>query len=163
MKKLKNFIIKEINILKEQAGEEQNFPIAPEIQTALEDKLKLFPLRRYVKQLKAANTLPPGYTVFLHNGQTFDIFYEDFSLMVKMEGREYYIADLSEREEAMEHINRLLSFRPVPSVIKPEDDEEMGDLEDDGMDDEGSAPPPPPPPAEEPEEPEEPAEEEPTV
>ena len=49
MKKLKNFIIKEINILKEQAGEEQNFPIAPEIQTALEDKLKLFPLRRYIK------------------------------------------------------------------------------------------------------------------
>ena len=78
--------------------------------------------------------------------------------MVKMEGREYYIADLSEREEAMEHLNRLLSFRPIPSVIRPEDgedeeDDDMGDLED-----EPSTPPPPPA-----EEPEEPADEEPTV
>ena len=158
MNKIKNFIKKEIIILKEQTGEEQKFHTPPEIQTALEDKLKLFPLRRYIKNLKAANTLPPGYTIFLHNGQTFDIFYEDFSLMVKMEGREYYIADLSEREEAMEHLNRLLSFRPIPSVIRPEDgedeeDDDMGDLED-----EPSTPPPPPA-----EEPEEPADEEPTV
>ena len=77
-----------------------------------------------------------------------------------MEGREYYLMDLEERSNAIEHINRLLVTNNVQPIEAPEGGEEE---EEEGT----------PPPeggaddiAMEPEEepvPEEPAEEEPTV
>ena len=55
------------------------------------------PIEWFVEKFKAVNSIPPSYRVFLHNGQFFDIVYESFSLMIKVQGREYYIADLDER------------------------------------------------------------------
>ena len=71
-------------LIREQEEKDSvQYDIPPEILNALEDKLKMNPLIRYVKELKALNSIPPAYTVFLHTGQSFDIFYEDFSLMLK--------------------------------------------------------------------------------
>ena len=126
----------------------------PEIQNALEVKLKMFPMIRYVNFLKAVNSIPPSYEVNLHNGRKFLIFYEDYSLMVKVEGREYYLMDLEERSNAIEHLNRLLVTNNVQPIQEPE-----------GEGGEGGTPPvmPPGPPHEEggdaEMEPEEPAEE----
>ena len=143
-----------------QRIKEDKYPMPPEIQNALEVKLKMYPIIRYVSHLKAVNSIPPSYEVNLHNGKYFHIFYEDFSLMVKLEGREYYLMDLEERSNAIEHINRLLVTNNVQPIEAPEGGEEE---EEEGT----------PPPeggaddiAMEPEEepvPEEPAEEEPTV
>ena len=119
-----------------------------EIQNALEVKLKMYPIIRYVSHIKAVNSLPPSYEINLHNGKYFHIYYEDFSLMVKLEGREYYLMDLEERSNAIEHINRLMTIRPVPSVLPSEDDEELEDFEDE-IPPEGEEAPPPPPPEEE--------------
>ena len=79
MKNLKQYIKEEIIKL-----QETQYPAPPEILDALKNKLKLNPLIRYVENLKAVNSVPPSYRVFLLNGQYFDIIYETFSLKVKI-------------------------------------------------------------------------------
>jgi len=148
-------------LIREQEEKDSiQYDIPPEILDALENKLKMRPLIRYVKELKALNSIPPAYTIFLNTGQDFDIFYEDFSLMVKIEGREYYLMDLEERSNAIEHINRLLVTNNVQPIEEPEEEEEPAD--DAGGDEGGGADDVAMEPEDEPA-PEEPADEEPTV
>lgn len=139
---------------------EDKYPMPIEIQNALEVKLKMYPIIRYVDYLKAVNSIPPSYEVNLHNGKKFLIFYESFSLMVKVEGREYYLMDLEERSNAIEHINRLLVTNNVQPIEEPEEEEEPTD--DGGGDTGGGADDVAMEPEEEPAD-EEPADEEPTV
>ena len=149
MKQLKKYIEKEIKFLKEQKVKKR-YPMPPEIKDALENKLKMFPLIRFVKNLKAVNSIPPSYRIFLLNGQHFDIIYEDYSLMAKIGIDEYYLGDLDERNYAVKHINRLMT-KPI---MDTGGDEEPTPPSPGG----GPPPPPPPPPAggDEPEPPEEP-------
>ena len=149
MENLKKYIKQEVKTLIEAT---RRFNIPPEIKDALINDLKMDPLIRYVKNLKAVNSIPPSYRVFLLNNHFFDIIYEDYSLMVKVEKDEYYLADLDERNYAIKHINRLLTG-PVPSTGDEEDTEGA----ETSPTPQGATPPPPPPPAEAP------AEEEPEV
>ena len=119
MKNIKNIILEELTRLTEK-----NYQAPPEIIDALKEKLKMNPLIRYVDSLKAVNSLPPSYEVRLLNGQSFDIYYEDFSLMVKIGSKEYYLMDMSERNEAMTHINKLLTIQPITPFTAPEGEEE---------------------------------------
>ena len=118
MKNLKKIILEKLTILTEK---EYNAPL--EILDTLKDKLKMNPLIRYVDSLKAVNSIPPSYEVRLLNGQTFDIYYEDFSLLIKIGAKEYYVMDMSERSEAIEHINRLLTLKPIPPFSAPEEED----------------------------------------
>lgn len=141
MKNLNQIIKEEVRSLKLEQ-DTKRYPIPPEIIIALEDKLKMNPIIRFVKDVKALNSIPPAYKIILHNDQYFDIYYEDFSLMVKIQAREYYLMDLEERSNAIEHINRLMTIRPVPSVIpSEEEEEEIEDFEDEDMEPEEAAPP----------------------
>ena len=79
MRGYKNIIREEIIKLSER-----NFSAPPEILSTLKDKLKMDPLIRFVDKLKALNSIPPAYRVFLLNGATFDIYYESFSLLIKI-------------------------------------------------------------------------------
>ena len=161
MKSIKQHIIEEITRL-----QEAEYDVPEEIISALKDKLQMNPIERFVEKFKAVNSIPPSYRIFLHNGQQFDIVYEAFSLMVKIEGREYYIADMSERSEAVEEINRLLTQnKMVPDKAGENEEEDAIDalLGDDKPKPPGRPPgrppaggggtsPSPPPPAEEPDE-----------
>ena len=139
--------LKQFLLEKEAEEDIVQYRIPPEIIHALEDKLQMTPLIRYVKDIKALNSIPPAYTIFLHSGQDFDIYYEQFSLLLKIQGREYWVGDAEERSNAIEHINKLLVHvaRPIRSHIPPEADV------DDEDEDEGPATPttptPTPPPA----------------
>ena len=88
--------------------------------------LKLSPLIRYVKGLKAANTVPPSYEIRLLNGTSFMIYYEDFSLMVKIGSKKYYLGDFEEKNNAVNHINKLLTD---PQIGGGEETGETGDTE----------------------------------
>ena len=148
MKNLKEYIKKEIKSLIENKIVKR-YDIPEEIKDALENQLEMYPLIRFVSNLKAVNSIPPSYRVFLLNGNYFDIIYEDYSLMVKIDKTEYYLADLDERNYAKKHINRLL----VDPIMKTGDEEE----EDTAIDTPSptpTPPPPPPTPTPEPEEPE---------
>ena len=118
MKKLKNYIKEEITKLQEREYEAPN-----EILDVLRDKLKLNPLIRYIEKLKAINSIPPSYRIFLHNGEFFDIIYEDFSLLAKVGSKEYFLNDIDEKNYAIKAINNLL----IGSRLKPEDEKEKKD------------------------------------
>ena len=135
MKNIKNIILEELTRLTER-----DYKAPPEILDTLKDKLKMDPLIRYVDSLKAVNSIPPSYEVNLLNGQYFSIYYEDFSLMVKIGAKEYYVLDMDERSEAIEDINRLLTKRPVTPFTSPEEEAE----ETTGGATGGATPPSPP-------------------
>jgi len=142
MKKLKKYIIKEISkIMEKEVTTPQKHEIPPEIKDTLEVDLKMKPLIRFVDKLKAVNTIPPSYRVFLLNGEHFDVYYETFSLMIKVQDKEYYIGDLDERNYAIKHINRLLQEPMV--TAGSEEEEETGETPSPPSS--PSTPPPPPP------------------
>ena len=136
MKNIKKIILEELTRLTER-----DYKAPPEILDTLKDKLKMDPLIRYVDSLKAVNSIPPSYEVRLLNGQSFEIYYEDFSLMIKIGSKEYYVLDMGERSEAIEHINRLLTIKPIPPFTPPEGEEGMDMGGEAGA--AGGAPPPP--------------------
>ena len=121
MKSLKQYIKEEITKL-----QEVEYEAPAEILDVLRDRLKMDPLTRYIEKFKAINSIPPSYRVFLHNGEFFDIIYEDFSLLVKVGSKEYFLNDIDERNYAIKDINRLLTG----AKVKPEDEEGEEDLED---------------------------------
>ena len=139
MKSLKQYIKEEITKL-----QEVEYEAPAEILDVLRDRLKMDPLTRYIEKFKAINSIPPSYRVFLHNGEFFDIIYEDFSLLAKIGSKEYFLNDTDEKNYAIKDINRLLTL----AKVKPEEGED--DLEGEDMG--GDLPPPPsptPPPDEE--------------
>ena len=125
----------------------KRYPMPPEIKDALENKLKMNPIPRFVNNLKAINSIPASYRIFLHNNQFFDIIYEEFSLMVKIGTKEYYLADLQERNNAIKDINRLLTG----PIMKKQGEEEEETTPAPSPAKAPSPPPPPPPPTPEPE------------
>lgn len=132
MKNLKQYIKEEILRLSER---EYNTP--PEILDTLKNRLELDPLVRYISHFKSINSVPPSYRAFLHNGEYFDIVYEDFSLMIEIGSKKYYLNDIDEKNYAIQHINRLLTGpRMRPEPVDDEDEE--------GGDKGGSLPPLPP-------------------
>ena len=98
MKQLREQIKKEISRLMEE-----KYPAPFEIISALKNDLKLNPLIRYVNTLKAANTVPPSYEVRLLNGTSFMIYLEDFSLMLHIGAKKYYLGDVEEKNLAIEY------------------------------------------------------------
>ena len=88
MKLLREHIKKEIKKLHEELGM-RKYPLPTEIRMALERDLKMRPLIRYVSNVKAANTIPPSYMVFLHNGQSFQLYIEQTSIVAKIGSKSY--------------------------------------------------------------------------
>ena len=121
MKQLREHIKKEITRLMEE-----KYPAPAEIVSALKNDLKLNPLIRYVNTLKAANTVPPSYEVRLINGTSFMIYLEQFSLMVKVGGKKYFLGDMDEKSQAIDAINKLLTD---PQMGGGEETGKTGDTE----------------------------------
>ena len=113
MKILREQIRKEIKRLSEDLGM-RKYPLPVEIRSALVNDLKLRPLIRYVNNVKAANTIPPSYRIFLHNGQDFDLYIEERSIVAKIKSKSYFLMDREENAEAIKELNRLLT-QPIPS------------------------------------------------
>ena len=121
MKQLREHIKKTISRLAEE-----KYQAPAEIVDALKMDLMLNPLIRYVKELKAANTVPPSYEVRLLNGTSFMIYYEEFSLMVKIGSKKYYLGDVKEKNAAIDNINKLLTD---PKIGKGEETDSTEDNE----------------------------------
>ena len=125
MKLLREQIRKEIKKLHEELGM-RKYPLPTEIRMSLERDLKMRPLIRYVANVKAANTIPPSYMVFLHNGQSFALYIEQTSLVAKIGPKSYYLMNGDETAEAIKELNRLLT-QPIPSSGEEDDGETAGD------------------------------------
>jgi len=104
----------------------RKYPLPTEIRMSLERDLKMRPLIRYVANVKAANTIPPSYMVFLHNGQSFQLYIEQTSIVAKIGSKSYYLMNGDETAEAIKELNRLLT-QPIPSSGEEDDGETAGD------------------------------------
>ena len=125
MKILREHIKKEIKRLSEELGM-KSYPIPTEIKNTLEKDLKLRPLIRYVANVKAANSIPPSYTAFLHNGQSFSLYIEETSIVAKIGPKSYWLSNMGETNEAIKELNRLLT-QPIASSGETDDGETAGD------------------------------------
>ena len=125
MKQLREQIRKEIVKLSEELGMKK-YPLPLEIRKSLVQDLKLKPLIRYVNNVKAANTVPPSYRIFLHNGQDFDLYIEERSIVAKIGSKTYYLMDREENAEAIKELNRLLT-QPIPTSGEEDSGETVGD------------------------------------
>ena len=125
MKLLREQIRKEIKRISEELGMKK-YPLPVEIRSTLINNLKMRPLIRYVKNVKAANTIPPSYRIFLHNGQDFDLYIEDRSIIAKIGPKSYYLMDMEENAEAIKALNRLLT-QPIPSSGEEDTGDQAGD------------------------------------
>ena len=125
MKLLREHIKKEIKKISEELGM-RKYPLPTEIRMSLERDLKLRPLIRYVANVKAANTLPPSYMVFLHNGQSFQLYIEQTSIVAKIGPKSYWLMNGDETSEAIKELNRLLT-QPIPSSGEEDSGETAGD------------------------------------
>jgi hypothetical protein len=110
--------------LSEQDETTEEYPMPPEIKDALVNKLKMDPLIRFVDSLKAVNSIPPSYEIRLLNGETFNISYQDYGLMVKIGPEEYDINHYQEKNYAVKHINRLVT----EPILKTGEEEELPDI-----------------------------------
>ena len=149
MKLLREQIKKEIRKISEELGMKK-YPLPVEIRSTLINNLKMRPLIRYVKNVKAANTIPPSYRIFLHNGQDFDLYIEDRSIIAKIGPKSYYLMDMEENAEAIKALNRLLT-QPIPSSGEEDTGDQAGDTSADAGGADTEMEPPAEEPAEEPE------------
>ena len=132
MKLLREQIKKEIKKISEELGM-RKYPLPTEIRRSLERDLKMRPLIRYVNNVKAANTIPPSYMVFLHNGQSFQLYIEQTSIVAKIGSKSYWLMNGDETAEAIKELNRLLT-QPIPSSGEEDDGETAGDTGGDAAD-----------------------------
>ena len=126
MKPLREYIQKTIKLLMEE-----KYPTPPEILGALEDNLQLKPVVRYVDHIKAVNSVPPSYEIFLHNTQSFILAVEQTSIVAKINSKDYWLS-MNEENEARKALNRLLTQPLPPKVSSDEetfDDIDSGDAE----------------------------------
>ena len=114
----------------------RKYPLPTEIKMSLERDLKMRPLARYVNNVKAANTIPPSYTIFLHNGQSFELYIEQTSIVAKILNKSYWLMNGDETAEGIKALNRLLT-QPIPSSGETDDGETAGD--EGGAEDTGSS------------------------
>ena len=122
MDKLRKYIRKEIQSLHEQ----KSYPVPLELIDVMKDELEMRPLKRYVNNIKAVNSIPPSYKIFLHNGQDFDIIYLGDQLnnfKVRISDKEYDLLVLDDKNLAIDALNRLLTA-PLPPNFGGSDEEE---------------------------------------
>ena len=84
----------------------RKYPLPTEIKMSLERDLKMRPLIRYVSNVKAANSIPPSYMVFLHNGQSFQLYIEQTSIVAKIGSKSYWLMNGDETAEAIKELKQ---------------------------------------------------------
>ena len=122
MEKLRKYIRKQIQTLHEQ----KSYPVPLELMDIMRDELEMRPLKRYINNIKAVNSIPPSYKIFLHNGQDFDIIYLGDQLnnfKVRISDKEYDLLVLDDKNLAINALNRLLTA-PLPPNFGDSDGEE---------------------------------------
>ena len=125
MEKLRKYIRKEIQTLHEQ----KSYPVPLELIDVMKDELEMRPLKRYVNNIKAVNSIPPSYKIFLHNGQDFDIIYLGDQLnnfKVRISDKEYDLLIMDDKNLAIDALNRLLTSPLPPNFGGEEEPSDTG-------------------------------------
>jgi len=92
------------------------FPVLKDaIVKILTDQYELF-----LKDIEWVAPRPTTFRIVLGNDQVFYMIYTDRSWIAKVEGKKYYLLNLSEEQNCIEAIARILSYGAKPTPEKTE-------------------------------------------
>ena len=92
------------------------FPVLKDaIVKILTDQYELF-----LKDIEWVAPRPTTFRIILGNDQVFYMIYTDRSWIAKVEGKKYYLLNLSEEQNCIEAIARILSYGAKPTPEKTE-------------------------------------------
>ena len=121
MDKLRKYIRKEIQSLHEQ----KSYPVPLELMDVLKGELEMRPLKRYINNIKAVNSIPPSYKIFLHNGQDFDVIYlgdQMNNFKVRIADKEYDLLVMDGGDEGGVDDDAAEPDEDEPADTEPESD-----------------------------------------
>ena len=98
----------------------QKFPELKDIiVNLLTDQYEIF-----VTDIQWVAPKPTTFRIVLGNGETFMLTYSPRSWVAQIEGKKYYLLNLSEEEAATEAIARILAYGIAEEKTEPADEEE---------------------------------------
>ena len=116
--------------------EVETYPLLTQFPSLKEVIVKLLTkqYKSFIKDIWWVAPRPTTFRIVLANGENFILIYTERSWIAKVEGKKYYLLNLSEEEAAAESIARILSYGlkeenqtpdelsgEEPAEVKPED------------------------------------------
>ena len=100
--------------------EEETYPLLMQFPTLKTVVIKLLTkqYKDFIKDIWWVAPRPTTFRIILANDQVFYIIYTDRSWIAKIEGKKYYLLNLSEEQNAIEAIARILSYGAKASPEK---------------------------------------------
>jgi hypothetical protein len=98
------------------------FPVLAKFPTLKETIIKLLTDQYdlFIKDIEWVAPRPTTFRIILANDQPFYLIYTDRSWIAKVEGKKYYLLNLSEEQNCIEAIARILTYGAKPSPEKSE-------------------------------------------
>jgi len=100
------------------------FPVLVKFPTLKDVIVKLLTnqYELFLKDIEWVAPRPTTFRIVLANDQSFYLIYTDRTWIGKVEGKKYYLLNLSEEQNCIEAIARILSYgaKPAPEKIEPE-------------------------------------------
>lgn len=107
------------------------FPVLVKFPTLKEIIIKLLTeqYELFLKDIEWVAPRPTTFRIILGNDQVFYLIYTDRTWITKVEGKKYYLLNISEEQNCIEAIARILSYGAKPEPEKEELDKEEPSLE----------------------------------
>lgn len=96
------------------------FPVLIKFPTLKDTIIKILTVQYelFIKDIEWVAPRPTTFRIVLANDQVFYIIYTDRSWITKVEGKKYYLLNLSEEQNCIEAIARILSYGAKSEVEK---------------------------------------------
>ena len=98
----------------------ERFPVLVKFPTLKDTIIKLLTdqYELFLKDIEWVAPRPTTFRIILANDQVFYLIYTDRTWIGKVEGKKYYLLNLSEEQNCIEAIARILSYGAKPEVAK---------------------------------------------
>ena len=100
----------------------ERFPVLVKFPTLKETIIKLLTdqYELFLKDIEWVAPRPTTFRIVLGNDQVFYMIYTDRTWIAKVEGKKYYLLNISEEQNCIEAIARILSYGARPTPEKSE-------------------------------------------
>ena len=103
----------------------ERFPVLVKFPTLKDTIIKILTdqYELFLKDIEWVAPRPTTFRIVLGNDQVFYLIYTDRTWIAKVEGKKYYLLNLSEEQNCIESIARILSYgaKPTPEKSAPEE------------------------------------------
>ncbi len=102
--------------------DDERFPVLVKFPTLKDTIVKLLTnqYELFLKDIEWVAPRPTTFRIVLGNDQVFYLIYTDRTWIAKVEGKKYYLLNISEEQNCIEAIARILSYGAKPTPEKTE-------------------------------------------